>query len=147
LYNLPVTEVTAANGYVEVVRNYDVVKDNLVSETKDQALPEEQYQPLGEFLESEEYSSLENDLPQPDSEVLLFSPKLQLIWTDGSDPYPELTTRQVLLKILSEQNFKLSLFESIPVSIRDIINRCLHCTKVGENIGECTEFRLGSKLN
>jgi serine/threonine protein kinase len=59
------------------------------------------------------------------TDIWAFGITLYEIWTDGSDPYPELTTRQVLLKMLSEQNFKLCPTESVPKAIQNIIGDCL----------------------
>jgi hypothetical protein len=42
---------------------------------------------------------------------------------DGEDPYVDLNTRQVLFKMLSEENFELS--DMIPTTIKNIIDQCL----------------------
>jgi serine/threonine protein kinase len=59
------------------------------------------------------------------SDIWAFGVSLHEIWMDGEDPYADLNTRQVLLKMLSEENFKLKLTDKIPKAIQDIIDQCL----------------------
>jgi serine/threonine protein kinase len=58
------------------------------------------------------------------SDIWAFGITLHEIWTNGQDPYQDLTTRQVLLNVISGKNeFEIS--DAVPMEIRPIIRDCL----------------------
>jgi serine/threonine protein kinase len=58
------------------------------------------------------------------SDIWAFGATLLEIWTDGNDPYPKMSTKEVLLRILTQEDFHPSISAEIPKDIRNCISKC-----------------------
>jgi serine/threonine protein kinase len=58
------------------------------------------------------------------TDIWAFGITMLEIWTNGNDPYPELSTREVLLKFFSDENFKPPLPPNLPSKLKEVLESC-----------------------